>query len=255
MLSEENIKKIIFGGIYEADDKDIEKYFKKYTSCLNDQKYRIWIPTHYKKNDKDEYYMIDTYQVKSELFDNQYSTNRDDRFNGLIKGLEKVKDAENGGNWLASMPYNYYYSAIIKLTDENIDIFKLKADLHEYRLSNDKECRNYNEEDIIEYLRLYNEHCYPYGITIVRKDAKINYKNMIDAKLSDILKDIDSPNYACDYMIEELDKIIKEANDNNAEYDIKKANAIKKYNASMKELRKLSNSYLNELNKEIYNYS
>lgn len=254
-LSKKNIKKIVFGGVYVANPSDIEKYYSKYTDGLNDQRYGWWIPTHSidRETGEDKYYMIDTYQISGDLYENKYSSSDKDRYNGLLKGLEKLEEAENGGNWASRMPYNYYYSAIIRLTDENIDIFKLKADLHEYRMSNQDECRNYSEEDVIHCLRLYNEHCYSSGgIVIVKNDAKINYTNKINAKISDIWKDIDEP-YSCgDYKVKELLEIEKEAVENNQKYNKKKLDAIIKYNNFISSLKELHDKYKEAIKEELY---
>ena len=150
------------------------------------------------------------------------------------------------------MPFHYYYSAIVKLTDENINIFKLKADLHDYRMSDEDECRNYNEEDVIRYLQLYNEHCYSSGgIIVVKKDAKINYKNKINAKANDILKGIHAPDSWSDYKIKELLEIEKEAIENNAEYNKKKLDATIKCNNFINYLKKIYNDYMKEINSDL----
>ena len=254
-LSKENIEKIVWGGVYTALGTDVEKYYSKYTDRLNDQKYGWWIPTHYKKDEKEHYYMIDTYQISSNLFKNQYNTDKQKRFEALIEGLEKLKDPEDGGNYASSMPYNYYYSAIIKLTDKNFDIFKLKADLHQYRLTNEDECRYYNEDDVIKYVQLYNEHNYPRGIIIAKKEAKINYKNKINAKLYDIKKDIDKPTFCSDYYIEQLLELEREAIAQSADYDKKQLQATIKYNNFMKQLNKIANAFYDEIKDDLYNYS
>ena len=46
--------------------------------------------------------------------------------------------------------------------------------MHDYKLTNEEESREYNEKDVLHRIRLYNEHSYPNGIVIVKKDAKIN---------------------------------------------------------------------------------
>lgn len=254
-LSQENINKLVFGGIYTALGTDIEKYLQSYTNRLNDQKYGWWIPVHAtdKQTGEDKYYMIDTYQISGDLYENRYAANKEDRYNGLLKGLERLNIPENGGNWASGMPFHYYYSAIVKLTDGNINIFKLKADLHDYRMSNEDECRNYNEEDVIRYLRLYNEHCYSSGgIIVVKKDAKINYKNKIDAKTNDILKGIHAPDSWADYKIEELLEIEKEAIENNAEYNKKKLDATIKCSNFVNYLKKIYNDYMEEIRSDLY---
>lgn len=252
-LSNENINKIVWGGIYSAKGTDIEKYNRNYTAQLNNQKYGWWIPAHARRNNEEYYVMIDTYQISRGLFNNQYSYDKEIVINSLIEGLEKLKDPDDNGNWASEMPFKYYYSAIVELTDKNFNIFKLEADLHDYKITNQDECRYYNEEDIIKGLKLYNEHNYPIGIIIVKKDAKINYKNKIDAKLYDIRQDINQPRFCSDYIIEELLNIEKEAIEKEANYDKRQLDATIKYNNFMKNLNRLANDYFNEIKDDIYN--
>ena len=232
-LSQENINKLVFGGIYRADPKEVGIYCSKYNDRLNDQRYGWWIPAHAKDKNtgEDKYYMIDTYQISGDLYKKRYANNKEERYNGLLNGLESLKNPDEGGNWASGMPFNYYYSAIVKLTDNNINTFKLKADLHDYEMSNEDECRNYNEEDVIRYLQLYNEHCYSSGgIIVVKKNAETNYINKINAKISDILSHISTPSNWGNYEVDQLLKIEEEAIEKNAKYNKKKLDATVKYN-------------------------
>ena len=189
--------------------------------------------------------MIDTYQMSRDSFNNQYNNNKNERYKSLLKGLERCSEGEHG-NWVAYKTCDYYYSAIIKITDTNFHIFKLIADLHDYELSDNNECRKYNNEDVLHHIRLYNEQNYPDGIVIVRKGAKINYQNKIDAKICDIRRWIEQPKFASDYEIQELLKIEKEAIENNAEYDKQKLDKFVQYNKFIKGLGALLDNYLNK---------
>lgn len=244
-LSKENIDKLIFGGIYRINYEDLKKWCPNQVEGLNDQHYGIWIPVHsINKKGEENYYMIDTYQMSRDSFNNQYS-NKDERYKSLLEGLEKCSEGEHG-NWIAYKTYDYYYSAIIKITDTNFHIFKLIADLHDYELSDDNECRKYNKEDVLHYIKLYNEHNYPSGIVIVKKGAKINYQNKIDAKICDIRRWMKQPKSASDYEIQELLKIEKEAIDNNAKYDKRELDKFINYNKFIRDLETLLNNYLNK---------
>ena len=70
-LLQENMNKLVFGGIYRADVADIKKYCPAYAERLNDQKYGWWIPVHAmdKQTGKNKYYMIDTYQISGDLYE------------------------------------------------------------------------------------------------------------------------------------------------------------------------------------------
>lgn len=250
MLSKENIDKLIFGGIYRIDYNDLKTWCPNQLNGLNDQHYGIWIPVHsINKNDEENYYMIDTYQMSSDYFDNKYHNNKEERYKSLLEGLERCSNVEYGRR-IARLPFNYYYSAIIKITDENFHIFRLIADLHDYKLTNEEESREYNEEDVLHCVRLYNEHSYPNGIVIVKKDAKINYQNKINAKIYDIKKWIQYPKPASDYEIEELLNIEKEAIENNAKYDKCEFDKFIKKNIFIKELKRIYNFYLESLENE-----
>ena len=122
--------------------------------------------------------------------------------------------------------------------------------MHDYKLTDEKESREYSEEDVLDYVRLYNEHNYPKGIVIVKKDAKINYQNKIEAKISDIKKWMSYPDPASDYEIEELLNIEKEAIENNAEYDKCEFDKFIKKNIFIKELKNIYSSYLKALENE-----
>ena len=171
-LSKENIDKLIFGGIYKIDNEDLKRWRPNQVERLNDQHYGIWIPVHsINKEGKEHYYMIDTYQMSHSYFEGAFSSDRNERYEALLKGLERCSDGEHGF-CVAGNTYNYFYSAIIEVTDANFHIFKLIADLHDYELSNDDECRKYNDEDVLHFIKLYNEHNYPTGIVIVKKEQK-----------------------------------------------------------------------------------
>lgn len=252
-LSKENIKKLIFGGIYTVDYNKVEQYCSRYTDNLNDQKYGLWVPCHCKKDDKEEYYMIDTYQISRDLFHHIYNVDKKTKFESLIKGLERLKNPDDAGNWGSGMPFNYYYSARVKLTDENFKIFKLEADLHKYKLSDRDEWRDYSEKDIKQRIRLYWEHAYDSGgITIIKKNAKINYENKINALVSDIIKDIHTPYVRTDYQIEELLKLEKEAQENKARYNKKRLDAAIKYKKFMNNLTELYKKFANEICNDLY---
>ena len=253
-LSEENIKKLIFGGVYITNYEDIEKYCSRYNDGLNNQHYRLWVPTHYKEDNKEEYYMIDTYQVSRNLFSGIYDNNKEVVYKSLIQGVERLKTPEDAGNWGRNMPFDYYYSAIVKLTDENFKIFKLYVDLHKYRLSDGREAQDYAKKDVVYGIKLYYEHAYSQGgITLVKKNAKINFENKINALASDIIKNIDTPYVQSDYQIEEILKLEKEALQNGAKYNKKRLDATIKYKKFMNNLTELYRKFSEEINDDLIN--
>lgn len=219
-LSNKNIKKIVWGGIYDVDLEEIEKYLPRYNDNFNHQHYGIWIPVHYiNKNNEDNYYMIDTYQVDGDLYENRFGT-KEIQLEEILKGLENLKDGKGKSGWVCNMPYDYYYSAIVKLTDENLAIFHFIADLHNYKIVDKEATRYYDEKDYLYGIRLYNCHNYPTGIYLLKKNAQINYDKKIKVKLSDMFKyNIETPKSASNYVVDEILELEKEAIKNNAIYD------------------------------------
>ena len=43
-LSQENINKLVFGGIYQIDNEDLKEWCPNQLEGLNDQHYGIWVP-------------------------------------------------------------------------------------------------------------------------------------------------------------------------------------------------------------------
>ena len=153
MLSTENIKKLIFGGLYKIEEEDLKIYCPNQLEWLNDQHYGLWVPVHSINSEgQDIYYMLDTYQIDKNLYNHQYNTSSKEKYEYLIKGLESLQEANNNGNWVSKMSSDYFYPARIKITNENIRIFKLYVDLHQYDICPDKEERYYKEQDLDQRL-------------------------------------------------------------------------------------------------------
>ena len=69
-LSQENINKLVFGGIYQIDSEDLKKWCPNQLEGLNDQHYGIWVPVHSINDEGEEnYYMIDTYQISADCYE------------------------------------------------------------------------------------------------------------------------------------------------------------------------------------------
>lgn len=217
-LSKENREKIIFGGVYTVNRDDLKKYCSNQIRGLNDQHYGLWVPAASIVDNEEVYYMIDTYQINRIRFEYQHSCDTDIVYQGLIEGLEELKDPEKGKH-AVNYAYNYFYTAIIKVTNENINIFKLNFDLHDFEIISEEDARYYNDEDIRRRVRLYNEHKYPTGITLLRRGSQINFDKKLIALIHDIEKDISKP-YASKVYNEHIIKEYKDlASLNNANYN------------------------------------
>ena len=221
---------------------------------MNDQKYGIWIPLcYYTKNEKEEvvikYGMMDTYQVPCGILFSSKKYKEEieklNKFDSLVFKLTKLQDSDNG-RYVRSKAFDYYYSAFVELDNYNFKDFELIADLHDYKITYDAESKNYKEEDILRNIRLYYEHAYPYGIDLLRKDAKIDYEKKLNNIVREIYQDIKEPKSVNEYYINNLKKIEQEVIENNFNYDIGKVEKIIKLNEFILKLEKEYNDYLKE---------
>lgn len=250
-LSDDNINKIVWGGIYRCTDKNP---CYRYGDSLNNQKYYIWIPVCFnyeddKGKEQIEYGMIDTYQVPYNiLFDSSKYHDELEKLNGfeaIVFKLTKLQEKDNG-RYVRSKAFDYYYSAFVELDDNNFKSFELIADLHDYKKTSNYESKDYKEEDILRNIQLYFEHAYPYGIDLIRKDAKIDYEKKLNNVIREIYNEIKQPESINDYYIEKLKNVEKEVIKNNVSYEKEKVNKIIKLNEFILKLEKEYNNYLKE---------
>ena len=130
--------KIIFGGLYQANER-ISYIIPSYNDSLNDQKLNLWIPvrtTYFDKidnKDADRIYLIDTYQLDIPY---EYRNNYDDVVSWL-KSLSEPKDHRH----VAFKAHNYYYRALVQVTEDTIKAFDFIADLTNYKTVTKEETR------------------------------------------------------------------------------------------------------------------
>ena len=255
MLSNKYAEKLIFGGIYRCSNM---YPCDSYGSVLNDQRYGIWVPICYLYTDSDKkqykkYGMIDTYQIDCSI---QYA--RDDKidytnmnkFERIVKNLQELKNLENGNN-AKYKTGNYYYSAFCELTNSNFKDFELIANLSDYEVTRNPDY--YDKCDVICGVRLYNEHAYPYGINIKKKNAKTNYGNKISSKIYNLEFQCHPPKAIYKFQYNELLNLEKEAKEQGAMYDKKNLdNFIKKNNFLIKQ-REEYDKFMIELKAETDN--
>jgi len=255
MLKEEYIDKIVFGGIYKCKNK---YPCGKYGDALNDQKYYTWVPVYYEYKDWQEkehkgYGMIDTYQIDYDIAsarDKDIDYTSMTKLEIITKNLTELSKP-NKGYWAKRKTRDYYYSAFCELTDSNFKDFELIADLHDYEATSKPEY--YNKEDTITYLKLYREHAYPYGISIVKKDAKVNYKYKISNKIYENRGSYGfrTPDSLNESYINELLTLEKEAIEKNQEYDKKQLDMFIKENEFLAKQRKAYNKFIKKLESDL----
>lgn len=244
-LSKENKEKIIFGGVYTIDKEDFKKCCPNQLRGLNDQQYGLWIPAVSIMNNEEVYHMIDTYQVNPNRFEYRHCPDAEIVHQGLIEGLEELKNPEKGQH-AVNYVYNYFYSAIIKVTDENINMFKLNFDLHDFDIISEEDARYYNDEDIRTRVRLYYEHKYPTGITLLRRGSQINFDKKLTALIYDIQKGISKP-YASKVYNEHIIKEYKDlASLNKASYNKDKLQKVEDFLAFLYKQEQECQNYIKE---------
>lgn len=211
-------KKLIFGGIYEATTVTPSRY----RDSLNDQKYGFFVPVCIESNGVKKYYMIDTYEINSCYSYSEEKT----RYDSIVKNFINMKNPKIGYNVYHNAVFNYYYNNTVEITSSNVDTFNLIADLREYNPISDRNAENYLEEDILRNVKLWWECKYPYGYTLVKKNAKENISRKINAKIHDIMSYIEFPKAGYEIDFKELEQLVYTAKENNINYDDKEVKNI-----------------------------
>lgn len=251
MLSEENINKIVWGGIYKCK---VSNPCHNYNDRLNDQKYYIWIPVCDDIEDtsgikRKEYGMVDTYQVPIGVsFTDKGVPENLKGIERLVFKLTRLENPEYGG-YVKRKTWDYYYRAYVKLTDNNFNDFELLGDLHDYETT--KNAEHYDDENVLTSIKLYQGHAYPYGINLVRKGADINIKNKINNIIYENEWWVHEPRPVQNYVLEELKELEKRAIKENKEYDKDRLEKYYKLNQKLKELEKEYNDYKKTLYEKV----
>ena len=220
---------IKYGALYK-ENGNLRYCFPRYYDSLNDQKYHLWIPIRVKTDKVDKVYMVDTYQAYRERGDYE-------------KQLAQLKEygEEKDNSWYANQTSDYYYSAKVELTKHTMQAFDFYIDLDDYRVMKSSEEYDYKDEDIVRNIRLYNEHNYPNGLTLVRKDAKIDYEYKVDKLFRKIIYDELNPPYVSNYSLPKINELSGEVE------DTKKIDIVNKLNDKLSALVKEYREYYDEL--------
>ena len=216
-----DIKDVIFGAIYTADPKSLSKWEHVNRDYPWDQRYEYWIPAVANGN----IYMVNTYQIENVP-------------HGVTQeSFEKIADifagAGDGGSSIVHSSSGYYYQSRTKLSEENVGLFEFVADLRDYKVISEREANDYLEEDILENVRLYHEHAYPYGITLVKKNAVKNVSKQITAIIWEVMNKSSKPSVAWTYDSKRFQELLAV---DNGSYDQETVNAFLEYVNTLKRM-------------------
>ncbi|MCK9470169.1 MAG: hypothetical protein M0Q88_00255 [Bacilli bacterium] len=209
------IEKIIFGGIYEHNS-NLEKYLPRYYERLNDQKQGYWFPVRVVKEDgSDDIYMVDTYQ-----FEMPYEYQKDyDKMVEFLKSLgEPTNNSHYPNSYYANMPFDYYYSARVLITESSIEAFDLLVNLEDCIVVREEEARYYDKEDVFRRVKFWNYHNSRNGVILKKKSAKLNYELKIMNLINDALSNR-GINAIYDYYVDNVLECVKDANESSSYYD------------------------------------
>lgn len=130
---------------------------------LDNQTQGWWLPFY---DENGDLYLVDTYHISTGYF--PWKT---DEF--LQAFVENNKDKRPCKGIIKKANYDYYYSGSVKVTDSIELFFEEVCDLRDMC-----KCQGnpdeYLEKDIVRNVQFWFEHGYPNGVTLRRKDAKLN---------------------------------------------------------------------------------
>ena len=222
-------------------------YLYKYSGKLEgNQHYNLFVPV--LRNNK--LYMVDTYQIdtlgfKKAPFDTVYDTHVDLFTNKFSIDEDTYYAFSNG----------YYYKGRFEIeTPADLNLFEEYINLNDYTYipKNDK-ASLYNEKDIVEDIYLYHEDHYPCGRTLVKKGAKHDSWNTIETECANLLENFSGPTTGW-HRIDDLQKLIDEADKNGDHYNSQRAKAVVKYYELIKEFETLFNQrYKDEIEEDLTN--
>lgn len=242
MLSYENIERLVFTGIYTASARSLEAYETINNSYPWDQRYDYWIPICVPNKDGNRYYMVNTYQVEPTW---RYSYPKE-MYQKTIEAMEKNR---KDGSAVYYGTREFYYSSGTLLDDENIELFHLIADLKDYDYVPWDEVGNYEEEDVLTYIRPYRDENQD-GICLKRKGAKEVVQRMIDNIIDQTIDRVISPYIradACDRIL----ALTNAADATGEKYNVDKVLAYLAFFNDMQQVKKLYNKAVEDLDKRL----
>lgn len=207
------MEEIKFGSVYSADIEKLSKRLPDYDSYRNTQRTGYFIPIHVKNDREDNIYMIDTYQVRFP----SYINTKD--FEVVLKALNDFGDETKDWSWTANRPYDFFYSARVKITDETRKIFKHQVDLNDYKEISRSDVGYYDDKDLIKRIQL----CHTQAINseyfiLLRKDAVESSVKTVQAYYNEIAEYLLRPS-APEHWFKRLMDYIKALEINGIDYD------------------------------------
>lgn len=221
---------IKYGALYK-ENKKLKNFLPNYYNALNDQKYHLWIPIRVKTDMLDTVYMIDTYQAYP-IYDN---------YDEIVKKLKEYGEAKDNSWYIRNI---YYYSAKVELNENTIQAFDFYINLDDYRVLKRDEEDVYKDEDIVKGIKLYFEHNYPNGLTLVKKNAKADYEYKLGKLFNRMIYSELCPPHISNYSLSEINNLLNKVK------DTKKINIVNKLYNKLNALVEEYKKYYNELVKE-----
>lgn len=231
---------VVFGGLYDATG------VWNYNNGLNDQCYNLAVPAVDKNGDV---WMVDTWHIESGWC--TYSTN------GAIKTI--CGFGKNDDYIICCARYNSYYHNCMKIDSiDELNRFKLIADLHDYRaLDTHEDYRDYKNDDLLYGVRLYREHGFKWGygtysVRLVRKGAKKDPTKELERAISDMYSRFRYPSCAWKSDIENLNKAEKKCIEDGVltEELINKLHVVRSVNDKLDSMHNKICKYEKKLNKD-----
>lgn len=156
---------VVWGGLYRVC----------HNRWNNDQSYGLAIPAKGKDGDT---YMVDTHMLRSGF------AHTDD----AIRHILAAEDPEKG-RFIVDRMYDFYHHNVEPVFYEKDlgDDYRLLGDLHDYRsLAVGEHPDEYLPKDVITHVRLYQDHGYPHGVPLVRKDARRDPNRVVMHEVSQV---------------------------------------------------------------------
>lgn len=201
-------KNIIWGGIYVVDrssgfDALVKRTATDWTTDYydqgNNQKNHFFIPVF----DGWKYYMVDTYMLGWNPSYFPFSESKP-KIQAFLDGLCSFADADHGKRIMHSTAFAYHNYFV--LTADSVKCFKLLCDLRDCEIIPNQDAFQYKSEDTWEGVKLYEEHNYPYGITLHRKNGPFDWPKYIRVFVVNNLQ-FNSPRVSS-YEMDDLNKLL-----------------------------------------------
>lgn len=168
-------------GLYK--NKVARKYIPGLKSNeFDNQTQGWWLPMYDKEG---SIHLVDTYHISSHFFDTEK----------VIENFIEMNENKQDNSWaILKSNSEYYYGGSVKMNQNTEKYFDEICDLRYFRISN-ADIRDYEEKDYVTNVQLYSEHCYPYGVTLLRRSAQINDNYFVKTRIKDEMNSINSSSY------------------------------------------------------------